>query len=811
MILYFANRSFDILGMASTASGGLDVYDDRKTEEIGAGGTCFECTIPFSDKNRKEVESYAEPGNYLLRKNGDENEFYTIIESEIDTGAGQISVYAEEAGLDLLNEIVLPYEADQAYPAAYYIDRYTHDSGFEIGINEIAHLSRKLKWEGESTVTERILSIATQFDNAEIAFSFEVKDLTVVKKYINIYKSRGQDTGVELRLDRDIDNIVTTKSIANLATALYVTGGTPEGAENPITLAGYQYDDGRFHLDGPWLKDREANKIWSRYLAPFETGTGTGHIMATYSYDTVSQSELCNRAVSKLKQLSQPEVNYQIDIAKLPAGTKIGDTVNIVDDAGGLYLSARILKLETSVTNDTAKATLGNYLIKSSGISQKIEELAEQFKEIAKSRTLYTWIAYANDALGNGISMNPDGKQYMGTAANRLSDTVDLSDPSIYTWVKVRGEDGIDGVQGLKGEDGKSSYTHIAYANSANGVTDFSLTDSNRDYIGMYVDNIQNGSTRPGDYAWSKIKGADGAQGTPGKTGADGKTPYLHIAYANNSTGTSGFSTTVSTNKLYIGQYTDYIPEDSNSPSMYSWTKIKGDTGATGPTGEKGDSGIIISSYAPSNPTVGQLWQTSSGQPIKRWNGSSWVLHYISVDNLDVGTLSAISANLGTVTAGRIGNDDSTVVLDIENGIFSTRSINPYNPTRLDASVVIKKGSISVSFDPTRTIGIDGDDININGLMVAETLNKFGRVVRQGSVLVNNATASTFVKIVQLTTSEFSSYSRYIVLASNGDSTLNGAPLAAAWVRVSDRWVLGWSPTEIVGQYRVNYRVIKLP
>lgn len=98
---------------------------------------------------------------------------------------------------------------------------------------------------------------------------------------------------------------------------------------------------------------------------------------------------------------------------------------------------------------------------------------------------------------------------------------------------------------------------------------------------------------------------------------------------------------------------------------------VKGDTGATGPqgatgprgetgaTGAKGDSGIIVSSTAPSNPKVGQLWQTASGQPIKRWNGSSWVLHYISVDNLDVATLSAITANIGTLT----GNFESTLQL----------------------------------------------------------------------------------------------------------------------------------------------------
>lgn len=170
-----------------------------------------------------------------------------------------------------------------------------------------------------------------------------------------------------------------------------------------------------------------------------------------------------------------------------------------------------------------------------------------------------------------------------------------------------RGEQGLRGLQGVKGEqgipgvkgtDGKTSYTHIAYSNSADGKTDFSVSDSNREYVGMYVDFVATDSTDPTKYAWSKIKGADGAQGTPGKAGADGKTPYLHIAYANNATGTSGFSTTDSTNKLYIGQYTDYISADSTEPSKYSWTKIKGETGPQGIQGIPGVRGADgISSY----------------------------------------------------------------------------------------------------------------------------------------------------------------------------------------------------------------------
>lgn len=631
MIIYFADRKMHILGKASTnLPKGARITDDLKTEEVEVGVKVFECDLSYTSGNQKTIKEWAKAGNYILRKNGEETEFYTIIDSENDSKDRIISIYAEDVGLDLLNEVVEPYEADQAYPITHYIERFSYDSGFEVGINEVSNLSRKLKWEGEETATARILSVATQFD-AEVKYRFEVKGLTITHKYIDIYKKIGMDTGIKLRLNRDIDRIVTKESVANLATALNVKGGTPEGQENPITLNGYQYDDGDFYVDGTMLKSRKALEKWSRYL--WETGPDVGHIVQQYSYDTTSQSELCNRAVSQLKKICDMEVNYEVDISVLPQNAKIGDTVYIVDGKDQTYLSARILKLETSVSQRTNKATLGEYLIQSRGISQKLEELAQQFQNIAANRIMYTWIVYADDELGTGISLYPEGKIYMGIATNQLTDIVDLSDPSIFEWSLIKGdkgetgeqgpqgeqgpkgekgdkgdqgERGLQGLQGEKGDqgipgpagkdgedgtDGKTSYTHIAYANSADGQTDFSVTDSNRDYIGMYVDFTATDSNDPTDYAWSKIKGADGAQGTPGKAGEDGKTPYLHIAYANSADGTSGFSVTDSENKLYIGQYTDYTAADSSNPSKYAWSKIKGDKGDTGPQGEKGETG----------------------------------------------------------------------------------------------------------------------------------------------------------------------------------------------------------------------------
>ena len=150
----------------------------------------------------------------------------------------------------------------------------------------------------------------------------------------------------------------------------------------------------------------------------------------------------------------------------------------------------------------------------------------------------------------------------------------------------LQGPQGNQGIQGPKGENGLHSYTHIAYSDSADGSQGFSVSDStNKLYIGMYVDHTEADSTDPTKYNWTLVKGADGSQGIQGPKGDDGQTPYLHIAYATNETGTSGFSTTDSNGKTYIGQYTDFTSADSNDPTKYNWTLVKGEIGPQGDTG----------------------------------------------------------------------------------------------------------------------------------------------------------------------------------------------------------------------------------
>ena len=382
MILYFADRGLNILGLASTElREGLRIRDDNKSEDVETGVAIFECKIEFDLSTRKKVEKWAEVGNYILRNHKGKDELYSIIDSELDTKKQTLYIYAEDDGMDLLNEVVDAYEAGDEYNIAHYINKAAKTSGFSIGINEIPTLKKKLTLDKEQTASARIAEVAAQFDGAEISYSFKIDGLYVVEKNINIYAKRGSDDGITLYLNKEIDSIVISKTIGNLATALRCTGGTPEGADDPITLKGYSYDDGDIFVDkNGILKSRKGLERWERCLwKDEETQRYGGYITKTYSDRSETQEELFKNAKAELLKLCNMEVNYEAEIKRLPDNLSVGDRVNIVDDAGELYLSTRFLQLEESITGQSYKAVFGEHLIKESGINQKVLELAQQF------------------------------------------------------------------------------------------------------------------------------------------------------------------------------------------------------------------------------------------------------------------------------------------------------------------------------------------------------------------------------------------------------------------------------------------------
>lgn len=186
----------------------------------------------------------------------------------------------------------------------------------------------------------------------------------------------------------------------------------------------------------------------------------------------------------------------------------------------------------------------------------------------------------------------------------------------------ARGPKGDQGIPGIKGSDGRTQYTHLAYADDEYGGG-FSQINQNKVYIGMYQDFVETDSADPTKYRWNKWKGSDGAQGIPGKSGADGRTPYIHFAYAESSDGKKGFSVTQTGKKRYIGTYTDYTQSDSTDPTKYKWVDMVG-------TVEVGGVNLLRNSAGPfkpdRNPTNYDNLEYYRKSTIDMVNGKQYIL-----------------------------------------------------------------------------------------------------------------------------------------------------------------------------------------
>lgn len=222
----------------------------------------------------------------------------------------------------------------------------------------------------------------------------------------------------------------------------------------------------------------------------------------------------------------------------------------------------------------------------------------------ADGKSLYTWVKYANDINGNGMSDYPDGKKYIGLAYNKTTPT-ESTNPADYTWALIQGP------QGVKGTDGQTYYTWIKYADSpTSGMSD---DPTGKKYMGIaYNKTTPTESTNYADYSWSLIQGPQGPkgeqgpqgpQGVQGPKGADGQTLYTWIKYADSPT--SGMSDTPD-GKKYIGlAYNKTTPTESSNYADYSWSLIQGPQGVQGPKGADGVTTYTWVKYADDDKGTG--------------------------------------------------------------------------------------------------------------------------------------------------------------------------------------------------------------
>lgn len=473
--------------------------------------------------------------------------------------------------------------------------------------------SETLDWHIESDIDayEALKEIAVKY-KCELRFRVETDGHIITGRYVDLVRKVGEDNGKEVVYGKDLLGITRKVYSERIVTALKCIGPEKQDGTRIETIvnssAAYQNWNWRgkhlFGLFEPEGVDQDITKVRLERLGNDELQK---RITAAIEYEieTVSIENIFGYEHEKVR---------------------LGDMIRVKDETFNppMYLDSRVIELERSVFSNQVKSyklgeviqytkneimatwknlqkLYGSKVIRSetpppgnpNTIWIKIEDNGSETAHTWDSTIgewvaisgSSTWIMYADDEFGNGMSSSPYGKTYIGIAYN-MSSPEPSNNPSDYTWALFKGGDG---------EPGQTTYVHIAYANSSDGTEDFStINPSGRKYMGIYHDTNQNGSNNPSDYVWSLIKGEDGSPGTPGPPGEDGKEgpqgvpgppgedgeqgkdgepTYVWIRYAEDEYG--GNMSDNPEGMMYIGMaFNKKTETPSNDAADYTWTAM---------------------------------------------------------------------------------------------------------------------------------------------------------------------------------------------------------------------------------------------
>lgn len=303
----------------------------------------------------------------------------------------------------------------------------------------------------------------------------------------------------------------------------------------------------------------------------------------------------------------------------------------------------------------------------------------------------------------------------------------------------LQGLKGDQGIPGVKGADGKTQYTHIAYADTVSGGG-FSQTDTDKAFIGMYQDFSTTDSRNPQDYRWSKWKGSDGRDGIPGKAGADGRTPYVHFAYADSADGRTGFSLTQDGTKRYLGICTNFDKANSTNPVDYSWNDTAGSVSVGGRNLLKGSKGPFKPDRKPTNfdnfvfyksETSVYLEQNQKYLISAKSDGNFTALHNGNVesDNVILWLMDDKIQNYQIVSDLKTGTTGTLITWNKPTGNYHLR-VNTYHKTASKSvwEVKIEKGTVKTDWTPAIEDVQDDIDSKADQALTQAQLNKLNEV-----------------------------------------------------------------------------------
>lgn len=617
---------------------------------------------------------------------------FSIVKFKENAKSKTISIIGDYFNLEMLSENCLAYENQPARTIVEHLTamEFFPYANFEIGVNELATSKKILKYEGEDVKYKRLISIINNF-GGECEFEIKQKRNGQFDKLIlNIYRANDgvnyQGVGrnrrdFEITIDNSND-VSRTFDMTDIKTAIEPIGKDGLRLGNRGTVWKNEQGQTEFY--------QKNNRIYAPIAAENmpKVLDIDDYLLWKLNIDTDDVAKLESEGLKWLKNVCYGketiEVSGSFDV-------RVGDTV-ILNHKGigryGILGSLRVMKITWNLLTGTNEVTFSNFKRLASKISAQGLALQDTIESPASYDIAFNTTAgtvFKNNTGVSTVSFNffKNGTQtavfgqrwYNGTQllSNGLEVTIKpdmLTDGKLNLRLEVDVTDAItfskeltfinvnDGINGSNGRGITSTEDYYLVSASKTGITSATIgwvkstpqvaTATNKYHWHYHVDIYSDGTRRETVPA---VIGIYGDQGVPGTPGADGKTPYWHTAYANSADGKTDFSLTDSTNKRFIGQYTDYTQADSTDPTKYKWVNMVGSV-------QVSDRNYIL----------------DSNQSIIVANNTTSQVKYFSVSddavsNINLARKLIIGVTLGgTISAGLNNRYGMEVTLNLSDG-----------------------------------------------------------------------------------------------------------------------------------------------
>ena len=680
-------------------------------------------------------------------------DYWTTVTSVSRESEYEYQVEARSLSLEALREVRSSYKASRNMTFEEYLNVFDPEHSIRLNVNTISNRSRKLEWTGEDTILARILSLATKFD-AEIAFETELNDDYSLKEFrLNVHalNELGKDrTGIPFRISNSQLKLIKFKSsIDEFYSAIRVTG------KDGLSIGGLDkkvYDDEKkllFYTSGGTIYAPQAR---DKFISITNKKTSDGYIVREFdNTEHATKEALYAYMLGELKKHCEPQIDYTID-GYIDAD--VNDTVLLVDDkytTDDLMLTARVNKQKWSLIDKLQgnnRTELANY---KRVYSEVADELIARMNALIEENKVFD----VQILTTNGYSFK-NGFGETTLTARVMDGPKDVTSEFNLTWFK-----------------NSTEYAHTASINVQAGSID---------ELATYLIIAEKDGRERGRNELTVFNVKDGSPG---------KTPVVHLAWADSADGSVGFSLELPTNKIpkYRGYYVDYTSVASTNPKLYKWERNPDDAAKVADEAKskadsansKADSAVNVATDAKNTADeaskqtalVNALANTAKDLADKANADATEANRLIGLANTEISKLNTNVEN----TRKDLASAESDLNSKIET--VKTTVTNDYakktelSDTKLTLSKTISDSVASVKQEMSETYAVKSDLTTLSGDYTSfkeDTAKKFSQQVSSISTIQTNTTEAR-----KLVNDAYSKANSAVTSASNASSTANSA------------------------------------